>query len=105
MNDLAYSALKEAQANAISNYVIEWGGRKIESIRRAVRDAGVRAGLKERVTPHMLRHTAACLMIEAGRPIEEVAQYLGHTSTKVTFSTYARYSPDYLQKAARALEI
>jgi integrase len=34
----------------------------------------------------------------------EIAQYLGHSSESVTFRTYARFSPSYLQRAAVALE-
>src|SRR5690606_35719807 len=41
---------------------------------------------------------------EAGVPMEEVAQYLGHSNPNVTRSTYARFSPDHLRKAASALE-
>ena len=36
---------------------------------------------------------------------EIVAQYLGHSSTRVTESVYARYSPSYLKKAANSLEL
>ena len=32
--------------------------------------------------------------------MEEIAQYMGHTSPAVTFRTYARYSPEYQRKAA-----
>lgn len=44
-------------------------------------------------------------MAEAGVPMEEIAQYLGHTNPAITRSTYARFSPEFLRKAANALEI
>lgn len=44
-------------------------------------------------------------MAEAGIPMEEIAQYLGHANVEVTRKVYARYSPDYLRKAASALEL
>lgn len=31
-------------------------------------------------------------------------QYLGHSSETVTYRVYARFSPDYLRRAASALE-
>ena len=34
-----------------------------------------------------------------------IAQYLGHSNVEVTRKVYARYSPDYLRKAASALEL
>ena len=42
-------------------------------------------------------------MAEARIPIEEIASYLGHKNTLITVSTYARFHPDYLQRAAKAL--
>jgi hypothetical protein len=36
-------------------------------------------------SPHVFRHTAAVWMAEADVPMEQIAQYLGHTSTRVTF--------------------
>jgi integrase len=53
----------------------------------------------------MLRHTAAVWMAEGGTPMSEIAQYLGHSTTLVTEKVYARYSPEYLKKAAAQLEI
>ena len=44
-------------------------------------------------------------MAEAGVPVSEVAQYLGHTNKRITESTSARYSPEYLKGAARALDV
>jgi integrase len=44
-------------------------------------------------------------MAEGGVPMSEIAQYLGHSSTRVTETVYARYSPTYLRGAAKALEL
>jgi integrase len=43
-------------------------------------------------------------MAEDRVPMEEIAQYLGHTDINTTRKVYARYSPDYLRRAAGALE-
>jgi hypothetical protein len=37
-------------------------------------------------------------------PMEESAQFLGHSDVNVTCKVYARFSPDYLRKAAASLE-
>lgn len=47
---------------------------------KAARDAGVAA----RVTPHMLRHTAATQLIEAGVDIRYIQRLLGHASLTTT---------------------
>jgi len=56
------------------------------------------------VHPHLLRHSAAVHMAEDGVRMEEIAQYLGHSDANVTRKVYARFSPDYLRKAAASLE-
>jgi integrase/recombinase XerC len=47
---------------------------------KAAQDAGLRA----RVTPHMLRHTAATQLIEAGVDIRYIQRLLGHASLTTT---------------------
>jgi integrase len=96
-------ALVEARKAALSDYVIEWAGGPVKSIKKGFRAAAVDAGLLD-VSPHVLRHTAAVHMAEAGVAIEEIAQFLGHSDSRITASVYARYSPEQLRKAASALE-
>lgn len=104
MTRTLFAALKEAQAGALSEHVVEWGGEKVTSIKRSIKTAARAAGLED-VSPHVMRHTAAVLMAEAGRDMEEISQYLGHTNPSITRRVYARYSPDHLRKAAEALEL
>ena len=103
INDTLLAALTAAREAAVSDYVIEWGGHKVGSIKTGFNAAVKRAGI-EHCTPHDIRRTAGRFMVENGVPIEEVAQYLGHTNPTVTRSTYARFSPDYLRRAAGSLE-
>jgi len=103
MTNAARTALQAAYKGRQSEFVIEWAGNSVGSVKRAFREACAKAGL-EGVTPHVLRHTAAVWMIEAGASLVEVAQYLGHTDTRTTFRVYARHSPDHLRTAAKALE-
>lgn len=103
MTDGAREALTQAQRAAISDYVIEYAGRQVGSVKRGFAAAARRAGVPW-CTPHALRHTAAVHMAESGVPIEEIAQFLGHSSAAVTYRVYARFSPAYLRRAASALE-
>jgi integrase len=44
-------------------------------------------------------------MAEGGIPMPVIAQYLGHRDSRTTERIYARFSPDYLREAAKALEL
>ena len=104
ITDRAHQALTEAREVALTPFVIEYGGKRVQRIRKAFMRAVARAELGSDVTPHTLRRTAAVWMAEAGTPMTEIAQYLGHSSPEITYRVYARYSPSYLKKAAAALE-
>jgi integrase len=97
------AALLTAKQGALSGHVIEWAGQKVASVKRGLHFAAKRAGVGH-VSPHMLRHSAAVHMAEEGVSMEEIAQYLGHSNVNTTRKIYARFSPDYLRKAAAALE-
>lgn len=97
-------ALEEARKAALTNYVIEWGGKQVGSIKTGFARAVTRAGL-EGVTPHVLRHSAATWMAEDGVSMEEIAQYLGHRDVATTRRIYARFTPDHLRRAAESLEL
>ncbi len=102
LNTKALEALKEAKHGALSDYVIEYGGERVKSVKKAVASAARRA--KVPCSPHVFRHTAGVWMAQADVPMQKIAQALGHTSTRVTEKHYARYSPSYLQEAAAATE-
>jgi integrase len=103
INRTLRAALIEAEAGALTPFAVEWAGKRCKSIKKGLATAAAKAGLPK-VSPHMLRHSAAVHMAEAGIPMEEIAQYLGHSDVDVTRSIYARFSPDYLRTAAAALE-
>jgi len=86
-----------------TGYVLEWGGRSAGDVKIAFGKACRRAGL-ERVTPHVLRHTAATWMVMAGIELEEVARFLGTTKEMIE-RVYGKHSPEYLKEAAAALRL
>lgn len=55
-----------------------------QHVRMSLRRLGERAGLARRVTPHMLRHTAATQLLEAGVDTRFVQRLLGHASIATT---------------------
>lgn len=105
MNNLARVALLEAQAGAVSDYVIEWNGDRIKSIRKGFKEAVRRAGLGPDVTPHVLRHTTASWMMNAKIPLIEISRYLGHRDERTTELIYAKSDPLFLQDASRIVDL
>lgn len=97
------AALQEAKKAALSDYVIEWAGGPVKSIRKGIVNAAARAEVPG-ASPHVFRHTSAVHMAEAGVPMSEISQYLGHSNVQVTERVYARYSPDHLRKAADVVD-
>lgn len=95
-------ALRESYEARTCEYVIEWGGKPVKSVRKGFDASARRAGIKD-CSPHVLRHSAAVRMVESGMRIEEVAQFLGHVDPRVTYRVYGRFSPEHLKKGAEAL--
>lgn len=97
-------ALGQARELASTNWVIEWKGQPVASVKRAFATARRGAGLGPEVTIHTLRHTAATWMAQEGVEMRQISLLLGHTSTATTERVYAHWSPDYLRGAVAALE-
>jgi integrase len=102
ITDALRPALVEAYEGRTTEWVVEWAGGRVGSVKRAFREACARADLTG-VTPHTLRHTAATWMAQAGVPMSQIAGYLGHSSTQMVEQVYIHHSPDHMREAAAAL--
>lgn len=103
MTEKARAALLEARAAAQTDWVVEWAGKPVASIRTGFAAAARRAGLAD-VSPHVLRHSAAVAMAEAGATMPQIAAVLGHSDSRITERVYARFSPGFLRGPMAALE-
>lgn len=87
---------------AVGETVIAYRGQRVGSVKKGFATAAERAGIPE-CTAHTLRHTAGTWMAQAGVKIEEIAGYLGHSSSQTT-ELYAHHHPDYMENARSAFE-
>lgn len=101
LNDEALQALRIAYEARQSASVVERGGKAVASIKKAFQAASERSGIH--VTPYTLRHTGAVWAAEAGVPMSEIAQFMGHDDDTTTQRYYSRYSPGYLKRVSEAV--
>jgi len=94
-------ALQEARQGALTPFVIEYGGHKVEGIKKGFRRAARMAGMPE-VTPHVVRHSVATWMAMAGRSYKEIADFLA-ISEKMVEKVYAKHTPGYLAEAVKSI--
>ncbi|EHK53624.1 tyrosine-type recombinase/integrase [Allomesorhizobium alhagi] len=84
------------------DFVVEWNGEPVQSIKKAFRNARKAAGLGDEVTPHIFRHTAATWLMQAGADVWEAAGFLGMT-TETLIETYGHHHPDFQSDAAEKI--
>lgn len=94
-------ALQQGHAARTCAHVIERGGGPVKCIKKAFQAASERSGVH--ATPYMLRHTGAVWAAEAGVPMPELAQFMGHDDDRTTQQHYARFSPGHLVSVANAI--
>lgn len=81
-------------------------GRRIDpsTVRQALRRAASKAGIHERVTPHVLRHSFATHLLELGVEIRIIQQLLGHASIRTT-GRYAQVTSAIVQRTTSPFDV
>jgi integrase/recombinase XerD len=69
----------------------------------ACTQAAERAGIRKRVSPHLVRHAWATHLLEAGTDLRTIQLLLGHEDLEVT-ARYLHLSAQHLQKVANPIE-
>lgn len=68
-----------------------------QTIAKVVDDLARGAGLQKHVTPHMLRHTIATLLLKNGADLRVIQEFLGHASISMT-QRYTHVARDQLDR-------
>ena len=97
---------REHTPGAVQPLFVSRSGRAVSAacIRRQVTELSLDAGVSVRVTPHMLRHTAATSLLEAGMDVRFVQRLLGHRSITTT-QLYTHVSDRALRAAVAAAAV
>jgi len=78
------------------------GALTASAVRKIVEKYGRKAGVED-VTPHVLRHSCARALLDAGVDLVTVAALLGHEDLKTT-AIYTKPSVQDLERAVGRLE-
>jgi site-specific recombinase XerD len=70
---------------------------------RACTQAAKKAGIRKRVSPHLVRHSWATHLLEAGTDLRTIQLLLGHEDLEVT-AQYLHLSAQHLQKVTNPIE-
>lgn len=95
--------LEEEKASSQSEYVIEYMGRKLTTIRKAFKHACQRAGITYPTRMYDLRHLFATTLLSKGADLAAVSKMMGHATVKMTADTYYHYMEGEKERAVKLL--
>jgi integrase/recombinase XerD len=74
-----------------------------DAIERMVKKYAIKAGIKKKVTPHVLRHSFSTHLLESGENIRKIQELLGHSNLATT-QIYTFVSTEELKKVKSPLD-
>jgi len=95
--------LKVMQANALTAYIIEFKGRKVDSVRKSFNTACELAGITYPIRMYDLRHLFATTLLSQGADLSAVSKLMGHFSVKMTADVYYHYLEGEKERAVNLL--
>lgn len=103
MNEMVEFALRLANRHRHGDYVLNWHGRKVSHPRDMIKRIAKEAGIDD-VSPHVLRHTVASILLQEGEDLLKVSQLLGHASVVITQQVYFQHPPAWLKETTTRLK-
>lgn len=88
MSESFLRTLKEQHAKSQSDFIVDYNGKQIRSIKKGFRNACRRAGIDDSVITYDMRHLYATTLLNKGGDLASVSKLMGHASTKMTADQY-----------------
>lgn len=105
MGQTLYDALMTAKRWRTTDHVIEYNGRPVQDVHKALKAAMQRAGIDSRFFgAHAIRHSVATLIADAGVELRRIQRLLGHEDFGTTDKIYAAHSRGYLSEAVNVVD-
>ncbi len=101
LSDAILPYLEEAREKT-RQYVIEYQGGAVQSVKKSFAKACQIAGLAD-VIPHTLRHTCGTWLALDGVPIWKAARYIGVSDAEFD-RTYGHYHPDFMGEVIDSID-
>jgi len=88
-----------AKGGGAETLFLNWRGKRLTRMGywKILAKYARRAGIKAKVTPHVLRHSFATHLLEGGASLRDVQQMLGHKSIATT-QIYTKVDMEYLRE-------
>ncbi|SHF69000.1 tyrosine-type recombinase/integrase [Vibrio gazogenes] len=103
---MLYMCERTVTAPTADNFLVNSRGQPASTqfLRKLIRELSIDAHTQIKVTPHMLRHSAACELLESGLDIRFVQRLLGHSNIATT-EIYTHVSDTALQEKLQQARI
>ena len=103
INQSFLKRLEQEKATSQTDYVIEYMGRNLTTIRKAFKNACKRAGITYSTRMYDLRHLFATTLLNKGADLAAVSKLMGHSTVKLTADTYYHYMEGEKERAVQLL--